>query len=333
MWRPGTLCTMVLVLVWTAACSTDRPLIIKASSSSAANEPPVKALEFFGQEVESQTNGRIHVEVYPNNALGNEREVVELTIIGAVELVCPSNAPVATFVPEMMVLELPYLFRDREHMYRVLDGPIGQGFAEPLRKRGLYLLGYFDVGLRHLMTKDKVVASMADMAGLKIRTMENSLHLRAFTAFGASPLPMAYGEVYTAMEQGVIDGAEAARSNYYAKRFYEVAPHWAEIGWMFLVSPLVMSEQFYQSLSEEDQRVVEQAARKAIEFERQEYQRQGREALEKLEAEGVKITRPDRGEFFEAAKEVWQASGDRVDLKLVDAIIKAGLETENPESK
>jgi tripartite ATP-independent transporter DctP family solute receptor len=324
---------MVLALAWTAACSTDRPLMIKASSSSAVNEPPVKALEFFGKEVERQTHGRIGVDVYPNNALGNEREVVELTIIGAVEMVCPSNAPVATFVPEMMVLELPYLFRDREHMYRVLDGPIGQSFAEPLRERGLHLLGYFDVGLRHLMTKDKVVESMADMAGLKIRTMENSLHLRAFTAFGASPLPMAYGEVYTAMEQGVIDGAEAARSNYYAKRFYEVAPHWAEIGWMFLVSPLVMSEQFYQSLSAEDRSAVERAARKAIEFERQEYQRQGREALAKLEAEGVRITRPRRGEFLEAAKEVWRASGDRVDLKLVDSIVKAGLETQNPENK
>ncbi len=127
------------------------------------------------------------------------------------------------------------------------------------------------------MTKDRVVESIGDMEGLKIRSMENSLHLRAFTAYGARPLPMAYGEVYTAMEHGVID------------------------------------------------------APKAIEFERQEYQRHGREALAKLEAEGVRITRPDRGEFLEAAKEAWTASGDRAYLKLVDAIINAGLEAEKPE--
>ena len=111
--RAGYLHVVLLAFLLTTACTKQpRSLIIKASSSSAATEPSVRALEFFGREVEEQTNGRIVVEVYPNNALGNEREVVELTIIGAVELVCPSNAPVATFVPEMMVLELPYLFRN-----------------------------------------------------------------------------------------------------------------------------------------------------------------------------------------------------------------------------
>jgi tripartite ATP-independent transporter DctP family solute receptor len=295
--------------------------MIKASSSSAASEPSVQALELFGRQVQTLTDGKIHVEVYPNNALGNEREVVELAIIGAVELTCPSNAPLATFVPELMVFELPYLFRDREHMYAVLDGPIGRSFAEPLRQRGLRLLGYFDLGHRHLMTRDRVVESLSDMAGLKVRTMENALHLRAFGAFGASPLPMAYGEVYTALEQGVIDGAEAARTNYYAKRFYEVAPHWAEIGWMFIVSPLIMSERFYEALSAEEQEAIQHAARVAIQWEREEYQRQESEAMEKLLGAGIQLTRPDRAEFSEAARQVWLRSADRVDMELVDSIV------------
>lgn len=315
---------MVLFAVCLNGCSQERELVIKASSSSAVNEPTVKALQLFGEEVAARTAGRIRVEVYPNNGLGNEREVVELTILGAVELTCPSNAPLATFVPELMVFDLPYLFRNRDHMYEVLDGPLGQGFADPLRRRGLRLLGYFDLGLRHLMTRDRVVQGLPDMAGLKIRTMENSLHLEAFQSFGASPLPMAYGEVYTALEQGVIDGADAARSNFFAKRFYEVAPHWAEIGWMYLVAPLVMNDRFYNSLSAEDQEAVRQAARGAIQWERSEYQRQEREALERLLEAGVQLTRPDRSDFMEAARAVWSGSSNHVDMDLVDSIVSTG---------
>jgi tripartite ATP-independent transporter DctP family solute receptor len=312
----------ILVLgITLAACSRQPMLIIKASSSSAVNEPAVKGLEVFGREVSRRAPDTFQVEVYANSALGNEREVVELTIIGAVEMVCPSNAPLATFVPELMVFELPYLFRDRQHLYEVLDGPIGQRFAEPLRARGLRLLGYFDLGHRHLMTRDRVVERMEHMDGLKIRTMENALHLRAFEAFGASPLPMAYGEVYTALEQGVIDGAEAARTNYYAKRFHEVAPHWAEIGWMYIVSPLVMSETFYGALTEEQRRAVDEAARIAIEWEREEYQRQEENALAELRAAGVQMTTPERDRFVEVAEQVWRDSADRVDPKLVEAIL------------
>ena len=182
------------------------------------------------------------------------------------------------------------------------------------------LLGYFEAGLRHLMTRDRLVERIEDLEGLKIRTMENPLHLRAFEAFGANPLPMAYGEVYTASEQGVIDGAEAARSNYFSKRFYEVAPNWAEIGWMYLVSPLVMSQRFYSSLSPDDQEAVRAAAAKAVAWEREEYQRQDEEAFERLEAEGVNFTSPDWEALMELARQVWWSAGDRVDLDVVETI-------------
>ena len=313
---------LLAVLVLGAACAPpeERRITIKASTSTAANEPAVKGLEVFEREVAAATNGRIAVEIYPNNALGNERDVIELAIIGAVELTTPSNAPLATFAPELLVFDLPYLFRDRPHMYEVLDGPIGRSFEAPLRERGLVLLGYFEAGLRHLMTRDRAIERPEDLSGLKIRTMENPLHLRAFEAFGASPLPMAYGEVYTALEQGVIDGAEAARSNYFSKRFFEVAPNWSEIGWMYLVQPLVMSERFFASLSANDQAAVRAAARKAVAAEREEYQKQDEEALAKLRAAGVRFTHPDTGVLLELAREVWRGAGQSVDPALVEAI-------------
>lgn len=297
-----------------------RQLVIRASSSSAASEPMVSGLERFGEELAAETAGRIRVEVYPNNALGNERDVLELAILGAVELTAPSNAPLATFVPEMLVFDLPYLFRDRSHMYAVLDGPVGRRFEKPVADRGLVLLGYFEAGLRHLMTRDRPVERTSDLAGLKIRTMENPLHLSAFAAFGASPLPMAYGEVYTALEQGVIDGAEAAPSNYYSKRFHEVAPFWSEIGWMYLVSPLVMSRRFHDRLPPADQAAVRRAAARAIAFEREEYQRQDRAATARLRAEGVTFTRPDRSGLEAAARQVWRDAADQVDPALIEAI-------------
>ena len=314
---------VLAALVLVGGCRPENPRItIRASSSAAANEPAVKGLEIFGRELSEATSGRIEVEIYPNNALGNERDVIELTILGAVELTTPSNAPLATFAPEMLVFDLPYLFRDRPHMYEVLDGPIGRSFEGPLEERGLVLLGYFEAGLRHLMTRDRLVERTEDLEGLKIRTMENPLHLRAFEAFGASPLPMAYGEVYTALEQGVIDGAEAARSNYFSKRFFEVAPNWSEIGWMYLVSPLVMSERFFSSLAAEDRRAVRAAARKAVAGEREEYQRQDREALEKLRAAGVRFASPDREALMRLARRVWRNAGHAVDPALVEAIVE-----------
>ena len=320
--RARAVLPVLAVLILFAGCRPPegRRITIKASTSTAANEPAVKGLEVFAREVAAATNGRIAVEIYPNNALGNERDVIELAIIGAVELTTPSNAPLATFAPELLVFDLPYLFRDRPHMYEVLDGPIGRSFEAPLRERGLVLLGYFEAGLRHLMTRDRAIERPEDLSGLKIRTMENPLHLRAFEAFGASPLPMAYGEVYTALEQGVIDGAEAARSNYFSKRFFEVAPNWSEIGWMYLVQPLVMSERFFASLSAGDQAAVRAAARKAVAAEREEYQKQDEEALAKLRAAGVRFTHPDTGVLLELAREVWRGAGQSVDPALVEAI-------------
>ena len=330
MFRPLPLVLATLVLAAGCRAPEERRITIKASTSTAANEPAVKGLEIFAREIGAATNGRLGVEIYPNNALGNERDVIELTIIGAVEIATPSNAPLATFAPEMLVFDLPYLFRDRPHMYEVLDGPIGQSFEEPLRERGLVLLGYFEAGLRHLMTRDRAVERTEDLAGLKIRTMENPLHLRAFEAFGANPLPMAYGEVYTALEQGVIDGAEAARSNYFSKRFFEVAPNWSEIGWMYLVQPLVMSERFFSSLSAGDQAAVRAAASKAVEAEREEYQKQDEEALAKLREAGVRFTHPDTDALLELAREVWRAAAQSVDPALVEAITGYGAEEQAP---
>lgn len=268
--------------------------VLRVSASAAEGEPQTLALRRFAEEVERRTAGELRVAVYPSSALGDEREVIELVVLGAVQAACPANSPLATFAPELLALELPFLFEDRPHLYRALDGAVGAALGEALRERGLRLLGFFDIGLRQVMTRETPLETPADFAGLKIRTMENPLHLAAFRSFGASPLPMAYGELYTALEQGVIDGAEAAATNYFSRGFHEVAPFWAEVGWLHLVAPFVMNEAFFASLSAPHRRAVEEAAALVVREERAEYRRQEAEATARLRAAGVRFTHPDR---------------------------------------
>ena len=293
--------------------------VLRVSASAAEGEPQTLALRRFAEEIERRTAGELRVEVYPSSALGDEREVIELVVLGAVQAACPANSPLATFAPELLALELPFLFEDRPHLYRALDGEVGAALGEALRRRGLRLLGFFDIGLRQVMTRESPLETAADFAGLKIRTMENPLHLAAFRSFGASPLPMAYGELYTALEQGVIDGAEAAATNYLSRGFHEVAPFWAEVGWLHLVAPFVMNESFFASLPERHRRAVEAAAAVVVEEERAEYRRQEAEATARLRAAGVRFTHPDRAALRRLSAPVREAPPG-VPRTLLDAI-------------
>jgi tripartite ATP-independent transporter DctP family solute receptor len=296
---------VLLSLAPLGCAEKDEPVILKAALSQNPSEPQVRAVERFAELVAQGTQGRILVQIYPNNQLGNQRDVVEGLQMGSVELANIASV-MASFVPEVNLFELPFLFDGPEHFDAVVDGAVGKSLAPAFRERGLHLLGYFDAGERHIMTTGGPVEGLEDLAGLKIRTMENRLHLAAFQAFGANPLPMAYGELYTALEQGVIDGAEAADPNYYAKRFYEPAPFWARVGWIRLMEYVVMSRDFYDGLLPEDRQVIDEAARVMIHQERARYREEANLALQRLREVGVTITSPDRGPFREAARRVYE---------------------------
>ncbi len=306
-------------------CGSQEPVtILKAALSQNPSEPQVRAVEMFADLVAEGTEGRIRVQVYPNNQLGNQRDVVEGLQMGSIELANIASV-MASFVPETNLFELPFLFDGPEHFDAVLDSPIGQSLAPAFERRGLHLLGYFDVGERHIMTAERPVERLEDVAGLKIRVMENRLHLATFEAFGASPLPMAYGELYTALEQGVIDGAEAADPNYFAKRFYEAAPFWARVGWIRLVEYVVMSRSFYDSLAAQDRAVIDRAARAMILQQRAWYRAEADAALERLRVAGVTISSPDREPFRVAARSVYEEWADRVGgMAKIEEILSMG---------
>ncbi len=312
----------VLVALVSGCRSEDGVTVIKAALSQNPGEPQVRAMESFKRIVEEETDGRFVVRLYPNNQLGNQRDIVEGLQLGSIEV---SNiaSVMSAFVPETNLFELPFLFDGPVHFDSVLDGPIGQRLRPAFEKRGLRLLGYFDAGERHIMTTTTAIESLWDLQGLKIRTMENPLHLAAFRAFGANPLPMAYGELYTALEQGVIDGAEAADPNYLAKRFYEPAPNWARVGWIRLLEYVIMSRSFYERLSAEDRRIIDSAVQTMVREQRALYRAAADSALAKLQQVGVHVTFPDRMPFREAAREVYAAWAERVGgMALIDEILQ-----------
>jgi tripartite ATP-independent transporter DctP family solute receptor len=301
--------------------SRERVYIIKAALSQNPGQPQVRAAELFKRLVERDSAGGVRVDLYPNNQLGNQRDVIEGIQLGTIEM---SNvaAPLASFVPQLNLFELPFLFENREHLYAVLDSEIGRSLIPDLEQRGFRLLGYFDAGVRHIMTTHRPVNALSDLQGLKIRTMENPLHLAAFKALGANPLPMAYGELYTALEQGVIDGAEAAGPNYLAKKFYEPAPHWAQVGWIHLVEYVVMSRVFYERLPQSYRDVVDRAAGEMIQRERQWYRAEEAAAREALARAGVSFTYPDLAPFRRSARQVYLEWADRVGgLPLIERIL------------
>ena len=298
---------LLVLLVFSPACrQREDVFVMKIASSAPAEEPGSVALLNYAELVNERSGGRIKAKVYTASALGTNRDVTEGLQLGTIEVQMASNSPLAVFVPSLNIFELPFLFKNNDHMYAVLDSEIGQGFAPALEEKGIHLLGYFTFGVRHIMTTEKKVNGLEDLKGLKIRTMESPVHLDAFRAFGASPLPMSYNELFVALQTGMIDGAEAANSNYYSKRFFEVAPNWAQVGWLHLVAPVLMSQKFYNKLPADLQKIVDESLEELVDYERELYTRIDEQRLEQLKEAGVGITYPDREPFLEASKPVYE---------------------------
>ena len=295
------------------SCSSKEDIFkIKVASSAPLEEAGSQALLKFTKMVNERSKGRIEAKLYANGALGNNRDVSEGLLIGSIEMQMASSSPLAVFVPSLNIFEMPFLFENNAHMFAVLDSDIGNQYRSDFEAAGFHLLGYFTFGVRHIMTTSKPINTITDLNGLKIRTMESKPHLDSFKAFGASPLPMAYSELYTGLETGIIDGAEAANSNYYSKKFYEVAPYWAQIGWLHLVAPVIMSKVFYDRLPKDLQHIVNKTLAELIDYERELYTDISKNRLEQLKELGIIITYPDSEPFRKAAQDVYNEWADKV---------------------
>ncbi len=279
-------------------------IVLKAGHSQNAGEPMDLGLKMIGEHLEKATGGKATLEVFPNMQLGGEVEMIKQVLTGSLDITAPSNAPLTNFVPELKIFDMPFLFRSEDHMLKVLRGPVLGEINTIVAKRGIRLLGVYNVGVRHIMSKSPV-ETFEDLAGLKIRTMQSKYHMAAFNAFGANATPISYAELYSSLQTGVVDGAEAANTNYFEKKFYEVAPYWSQVGWTILTAPIIMSEKRFSSLPADVQAALLEGGHKAAVWEQDHYAEVDKGRLEDLRKAGVTIRQLDTAPFHEAAKKVY----------------------------
>jgi tripartite ATP-independent transporter DctP family solute receptor len=279
-------------------------IVLKAGHSQNAGEPMDRALHMMREHVEAATGGKVTIEIFPSMQLGGEVEMIKQVLTGSLDITSPSNAPLTNFVPALKIFDMPFLFRDEAHMIKVLRGPVLQDIAEIVATSGIRLLGVFNVGVRHIMS-NKPVRTMDDLKGLKIRTMQSKYHMAAFNAFGANATPISYAELYSSLQTGVVDGAEAANTNYFEKKFYEVAPYWGQVGWTILTAPLIMSEKKFASLPSDVQQALLEGGNKAAAWEQDYYASVDQGRLDDVRNAGVSITKLDIAPFQKASEKVY----------------------------
>ncbi|RSL35350.1 TRAP transporter substrate-binding protein [Salibacterium salarium] len=311
--------------------AADATYTIEAGIGLNNEHPQYKGLLEFKEIVEEETDGDIHVKTYHSSQLGDDREMMESLQLNTQEVTIPSTAPVANFVEEFTVFDFPFLFPNEQVADEVLDGEIGDQLLDKLEDEEMVGLAYWENGFRDLTNSKRPVESAEDFEGLTLRTMENDLHLDAFSELGANPTPMAFGELFTAMQQGTVDGQENPLATIYLESFYEVQDYYSDTHHVYSPFVFLMSKQFYDGLPDEYQTIVEDAAVEAGEFQREQNREANEELLADLEEEGMEITEvsdEDRAEMAEIVQPVIDEYAEEIGTDFVDKVYQAIEEAE-----
>ncbi len=263
-----------------------------------------KGMLHMAAQLEKYSGGEMKIEIYPSGQLGSERELVELLQIGSLAMTKVSSSPLESFVPEMKVFSLPYVFRDHAHYKKVLASDIGKSLLlapEEVRLRGM---GYYDAGSRSFYTTDKAIHSPADLKGLKIRVQKSETSMKMIAAMGGAATPISWGELYTALQQGVVDGAENNPPSLFLSRQYEVCKYYILDEHTAVPDILLMSLHIWNGLSPEQKGWLQQAVDDSVLYQGQLWETASNDALAAIEASGVEIIRPDKTPFKAAVEDM-----------------------------
>lgn len=264
------------------------------------------AMVRMGEDLETLSQGRLSLEIYPNQQLGSEREVLELLQIGTLDMTKVSVATLENFAPKTRILGLPYLFADRKHAYAVLDGPIGQELLDNGIRYWLKGLGFYDAGYRSFYSIHKPIESPEDLKGLKVRVMESVTAINMIRSMGGAPTPISWGELYTSLQQGVVDAAENNPPSFYLARHYEVCKYYSLDEHTFSPDVLIAGTLFWETLSSREQEWIRQAAQASMVYQRELWAEAEAEALREVEKAGVTILYPDKKPFADSAREAYR---------------------------
>ncbi|RDW22149.1 ABC transporter substrate-binding protein [Oceanobacillus arenosus] len=299
---------------------------IRASIGLNSEHPQYKGLLKFKEIVEAETDGAIAVETYHSGQLGDDRTAMEALQLGSQEVTVPSTAPVANFIPEYAVFDIPFLFPNEQVADAVLDGKVGTKLLEMLDEQNLVGLAYWENGFRDMSNSKHPIESIADFDGLKIRTMENDLHLAAFRELGANPTPMAFTELFTALQQGTVDGQENPLSTIYLEGFHEVQDYVSDTHHIYTPFVFLVSKPFFDGLPAEYQEIVRSAAVEAGQYQREINREANEEYKQGLIDEGVEFTEMSEeaiAEMRDAVKPVVEEFSEKIGKELVDEIYQA----------
>ena len=278
-----------LILAIGIAASATAQITMRNSTTVSQNSHQGEAIDAMAREVEKRTNGRIRIQNFYSGSAGGEREAVESVQLGTQELTTTSTGPVPNFVPETRILDVPFLFRDKTHARAVLDGPIGKELLAKFDAKGFKALAWGENGVRHMTNSKRAVNEPGDLKGLKMRTMENPVHVAAYKSLGIVTTPMAFPEVFTALQQGTVDGQENPLSVIMSANFDQVQKHLSLTGHVYSPLVILMNKATFDKLSAADKQVFLDAAKVAVEVNRARVDKDDANGVAELRKKGMSI--------------------------------------------
>lgn len=289
-----------------SAAPAPRTVVLKLSHVLDQSHPVHTAMVFMKKDLEKRSKGRVKLEIFPNGQLGSETESIEQVQRGVLAMVKTSAAPLEGFIPDMALFSLPYLFRDEDHYWKVLLGDVGQELLAAGKDKGLKGLCYYDSGSRSFYTTDGPILSPADLVGRKIRVLKSKTAMDMISAMGGAPTPIPWGELYTALQQGMVDGAENNPPSFLSSRHFEVTKQYSLDEHTRVPDIVVFSQRIWDGLSPEVQGWVTESAAASVEFQRKLWKQKTDEALAELEKAGVKIHHPDKAPFLAKVQSMYE---------------------------
>lgn len=315
--------TSLLVLAAATVSATAQEIVLRSSDTHPDGYPTVEAVKYMSELLMERSDGRIAIEVYHSSQLGEEADAIEQTRFGAIDMIRASFGPFNNLIPETMVTSLPYIFRSVDHMRAVMDGEIGEEILAAFEPHGLVGLAFYDAGARSFYTSSRPVASIEDMAGLKYRVMQSDVFVDMVNALGADAVPMPYGEVYSAIQTGVLDGAENNPPSYESSGHWEVAGYYTLDEHLIVPEILAVSKITWDRLTPEDQELIRQAAIDSVVFQREAWDAAEAEAMEEVIAAGAEVIEVEKQPFIDAMAPVYERYVTTPELQDLVARIQA----------
>jgi tripartite ATP-independent transporter DctP family solute receptor len=305
-----------------AAQGGDKPIQLKLGHGSATDNPRHLSAVKFADSIKEKTKGKIEVQIFPSEVLGSEPQMIDGIKLGTIDLALADTQQFFSYSPKMAIVNLPYLFKDYETAYKILDGPIGKEMAEPLDSNNIHLLSYWENGFREITNSKHAINTPDDLAGLKLRVPEIPVAIATFKALGTNPTPMAFGQLYTALQSKVVDGQENPLTNIYASKFYEVQRYLTMSNHQYGALPLLINKKKWDSFAPDIQKIIVEAANEARDYHRQQVQKQGTDLVKTLQEKGMTVTTPDIAPFREKAKTVYQEFEGKVGKDFLNKVLE-----------